>query len=187
MSEKKVFSVIGATNHTNKERQKDDFYETPHQAVRELMNVEGFSGEIWECACGKNSIVNELKKDYDNVYYSDLIDRGVNANIENFLESNRKTNNIITNPPFNLALEFVNKALELADGKVCMLLRIQFLEGKTRYDFFKEHNPNRVYVFGNRVNTIIDGKPFNSAMCLCWFVWDKNSENRDTIIKWLRY
>ena len=59
-----------------------------------------------------------------------------------------------------------------------MLLRVQFLEGKERYEFFKEFNPSKVYVFGNRV----DDKPYNSAMCLCWFVWDG-----DTIVKWLMY
>ena len=186
MSNKKVFSTLGASAHTQKEREKDDFYETPIEAVQALLSVESFTGEIWECACGKNRISNVLKDNKHEVFSSDLIDRGVNANIMNFLESNRKTNNIITNPPFKYALQFVKKALELADGKVAMLLRIQFLEGKERYEFFKEFNPSKVYVFGNRVNTIIDDKPYNSAMCLCWFVWDKSYKG-DTIIKWLMY
>jgi len=68
-----------------------------------------------------------------------------------------------------------------------MLLRIQFLEGKERYEFFKENPPSKVYVFANRVNPVIDGKPYgSSAMCLCWFVWDKNY-NGDTVVKWLKY
>ena len=182
---KNVFSTLGATAHTDKQREKDDFYETPAEAVVELLKHEQFTGEIWECACGKKAISKVLEPMH-NVYSSDLIDRGVGADILDFLQSDRKTNNIITNPPFKFALPFVKKALELADNKVAMLLRIQFLEGKERYEFFKQHNPSRVYVFGNRVNTIIDGKPYNSAMCLCWFVWDKNY-NGDTIIKWLSY
>ena len=131
--ESKVFSTLGTGKRI---REKDDFYETPYQAVRCLLDNEKFEGEIWECACGKNAIVNEISKDYNNIYYSDLVDRGVNANIEDFLTSNRKTNNIVTNPPFSLALPFVKKALELSDNKVAMLLRIQFLEGKERYNFF---------------------------------------------------
>ena len=186
MSEPKVFSTLGATNHSSKKRQSNDFYETPAQAVHKLLEVEDFSGEIWECACGKNAIVNALQSKYSNIYSSDLIDRGVGANIEDFLQSTRKTNNIITNPPFNLALLFVKKALELANGKVAMLLRIQFLEGKERYEFFKNNPPSKVYVFGNRVNTIIDGEEYNSAMCLAWFVWDKTYKG-DTIVKWLMY
>lgn len=184
MSDTKVFSTLGTGN---REREKDDFYETPHQAVRCLMEVEQFDGEIWECACGKNAIVNELKKDYNNIYFSDLIDRGVSADVIDFLKSDRKTNNIITNPPFKLALPFVKKALELVDNKVAMLLRIQFLEGKERCQFFKDNPPNKVYVFSNRVNNIVDGTPYNSAMCLAWFIWDKKEVCRDTIVKWLKY
>ena len=98
------------------------------EAVHALLSV----GEIWECACGKNRIANVLKDNNYKVFSSDLIDRGVNAHIMDFLQSDRKTNNIITNPPFKYALQFVKKALELADGKVAMLLRVQFLEGKER-------------------------------------------------------
>ena len=90
MSNKKVFSTLGASAHTQKEREKDDFYETPIEAVQALLSVESFTGEIWECACGKNRIANILKDNNYNVFSSDLVDRGVNAHIINFLESNRK-------------------------------------------------------------------------------------------------
>ena len=89
MSNKKVFSTLGATAHTQKEREKDDFYETPIEAVNALLSVESFTGEIWECPCGKNRIANVLKDNY-KVFSSDLVDRGVNAHIINFLQSDRK-------------------------------------------------------------------------------------------------
>jgi hypothetical protein len=51
---------------------------------------------------------------------------------------------IITNPPYKFALEFVEKALELiTDGhKVAMFLKLQFLEGKARRAFFDKAPPN---------------------------------------------
>lgn len=188
MRNSNVFSLLGATNHADKQREKNDFYETPKEAVEELLKYEKFDGEIWECACGKNAIVNVLKeKQYEEIYYSDIIDRGVGADIIDFLQSDRKTKNIITNPPFKLATKFLRKAIELTENKIVLLLRIQFLEGKERYEIFKQHPPSKVYVFVNRVNPLIDGKPYSqSAMCLAWFVWDK-SYNGDTIIKWLKY
>lgn len=44
MSNKKVFSTLGASAHTQKEREKDDFYETPIEAVQALLSVESFMG-----------------------------------------------------------------------------------------------------------------------------------------------
>ena len=186
-SNKNTFALLGSTNHTDKDREKDDFYETPSQAIECLLKNEKFVGEIWDCACGKNAIINVAKEFGYETYSSDLIDRGVGADIFDFLESNINKDNIITNPPFKLALPFVKKALESTNGKIAMMLRVQFLEGKERYDFFKDNPPSKVYVFANRVNPIIDGKPYgSSAMCLCWFVWDKSYKG-DTVIKWLKY
>jgi hypothetical protein len=77
--------------------------------------------------------------------------------------------------------------MELINKKMILLLRIQFLEGKARYEIFKKYPPARIYVFANRVNPIIDGKPYgSSAMCLCWFVWDKEHIG-EPIIRWLKY
>ena len=46
MSNKKVFSTLGATAHTQKEREKDDFYETPIEAVHALLSVESFGNVL---------------------------------------------------------------------------------------------------------------------------------------------
>ena len=51
-------------------REKDDFYETPIEAVHALLSVESFTGEIWECACGKNRIANVLKDNNYKVFSS---------------------------------------------------------------------------------------------------------------------
>lgn len=125
---------------------------------------------------------------------SDLINRGYGqANID-FLtyDFNRKFDNIITNPPFKYAREFVEKSLELANYKVIMLLKIQFLESKTRKLFLMNSPLKYIYVFSERQNTMRDGlkinplnnKPWNTTLLLAWFVWEKGY-NGELIIRWL--
>lgn len=56
---------------------------------------------------------------------------------------------IITNPPYSMGLEFVQKALESVrpGGKVAMFLKVQFLEGQKRGLFFKSTPPpNRLHI-----------------------------------------
>ena len=50
---------------------------------------------------------------------------------------------IITNPPYKYAKEFVEKALEVIPkgNKVAMFLKLQFLEGKARRKMFETSPP----------------------------------------------
>jgi len=97
---------------------------------------------------------------------------------------------IITNPPFKYAQQFVEKALSLIpDGKkVAMFLRIQFLETKERREFFKSYPPKTVYVSSKRILCAMNGEFANyskngSAACYCWFIWQKGF-NGETVLKW---
>lgn len=51
-----TFRAIGASNHTDKERQCEDYYATEPKAMELLLEVEQFSPVIWECACGGGSL-----------------------------------------------------------------------------------------------------------------------------------
>jgi 16S rRNA A1518/A1519 N6-dimethyltransferase RsmA/KsgA/DIM1 with predicted DNA glycosylase/AP lyase activity len=66
------------------------------------------------------------------VYSSDLIDRGYGVVNQDFLNSDLRADNIVTNPPFNLAAEFTLQAFKLAKKKVVMLSKISYLEGVKR-------------------------------------------------------
>jgi hypothetical protein len=73
---------------------------------------------------------------------------------------------IITNPPYSLALEFIERALPLADV-VVMLLRLNFLGGAKRAAFFRD-NPPDIYVLPNRPSFTGHG---TDACEYAWFVW----------------
>ena len=49
---KSVYATLAASNHSDAERQCEDYYATEPKAIELLLEVETFSPVIWECACG---------------------------------------------------------------------------------------------------------------------------------------
>lgn len=139
-----IFKTLGASNHTDKERQREDFYATDPVAAELLCDVESFSHDVWEPACGMGHLSEVLKKRGYNVRSTDLIDRGY-GDVHDFLgmDVTEWNGDIITNPPYKFALDFIYKALQIIpDGhKVAMFLKIQFLEGKERRQLFNSCPP----------------------------------------------
>lgn len=160
------------------ERVKDDFYPTPPEATRSLLTVETFDGAVWEPACGDGAISRVLMDAGCEVVSSDLVDRGFGeTRIDFLMEHVRRAPNIVTNPPFKLAVPFVRRAVDLTSGKVAMLLKIAFLEGVERATVFQETPLARVWVFSRRLRFIpggVDGKELlgSGMMAFAWFVWD---------------
>ena len=97
---------------------------------------------------------------------------------------------IITNPPYKYAAEFVEHALMMIeDGhKVAMFLKLTFLEGEKRRALFQQYPPRKIYVFTKRINCALNGdeKQFNqsSAVCYAWFVWEKGIKTKP-VIEWI--
>ena len=60
---------------------------------------------------------------------------------------------IITNPPYKIAKEFVEHALEvITEGhKVAMFLKLTFLESKKRRELFEKYPPKVIYVSSSRL------------------------------------
>ena len=139
-----VFLNIGASNHAQGEREQNDYYATEPRAAELLCDLETFSPNIWECACGAGHLAEVFKKRGYNVTASDLIDRGYGTGGVDFLKWDMPFDgDIITNPPYKYAKQFVEHALSLIpDGrKVVMFLKVQFLEGQARRKMFDEVPP----------------------------------------------
>lgn len=195
-----VYTTLGASNHTQDEREQDDFYATDPIAIDLLLKKEQPSFYIWECACGAGHLSNRLE-DFGHVAYSSDIKNRKHRTpdaIQDFLKATELPLNcgafdIITNPPYKYAKEFVLKALELlAEGHKCyMFLKLTFLEGIDRYkELFSKYPPKTVYVFPKRVLCAKNGD-FNgmkerggSAVAYSWFVWEKGYTGKPTI-DWL--
>lgn len=76
------------------------------------------------------------------------------------IELKNRFNVIITNPPFNLAREIIEKAMDDVNdnGFVIMLLRLNFLEGKSRLDLWQRQLPKYIFVHSARMSFTDDGK-----------------------------
>lgn len=141
-----VFSSIGSSNHVADERARHDYYATDPKAVEMLLQMETFAPVIWEPACGEGHISKVLQAHGYEVISTDLIYRGFgDPEPLDFLEETIDgfEGDIITNPPYSMGLQFIERALESVrpGGKVAMFLKVQFLEGKRRGEFFKKSPP----------------------------------------------
>ena len=162
-------------DHENRER--NDFYPTPPAATRALLSVETFSGKIWEPACGNGAISKVLIDAGYDVHSSDLIDRGYGTpNVDFMLDFQTVAANVVTNPPFKFAQEFVEHALRRATGKVAMLCRLAWLEGIERNALFRSTPLARVWVFSNRIPMLRNGDEMHAGgggmIAFAWYVWD---------------
>lgn len=194
---------IAGGNPKNK-RVDLDYYATNPQAVKMLLNKYTFDAQtILEPCVGGGHIANAINDFFKNkrdITCLDIVDRGYpNTIVTDYLkwETDKRFEGIITNPPFSLAQEFIEKSIDLLDnnGQIAMFLKIQFLESDKRKEFFEKYPPKYIYVFRNRMATWNNGqsldqngKRWATTMCHAWFIWEKeNGEMSKTepIIRWL--
>ena len=196
---KTIFTCNGASNHSEGEREKHDYYATEPKATEILLQNEKFTPYVWECACGEGHISEVLKKHNYNVKSSDLIDRGYpGTEVLDFFKVKKEDiksdypRDIITNPPYKFAKEFVEHALDISMNgtKVAMFLKLTFLESKARKKLFEKHPPKIVYVSSSRLQCAKNGdfetykEGVGTAVAYAWFVWEKGFSGAP-IIKWI--
>ena len=139
-----TFVILGASNHTSAEREPNDYYATHPKAAEMLCDEIELSHRIWECACGEGHLAKVFERRGHEVKATDLIFRGYGDGGVDFLSQLEVFDgDIVTNPPYKYATEFVKHALELVPNgrKVAMFLKITFLEGKRRYEMFRKTPP----------------------------------------------
>jgi methylase of polypeptide subunit release factors len=174
-------SIIGVS----KGRPASDFYRTPAFVTEALLVQEAFTGTVWEPACGDGAMsrVLEQKLPHCRIISTDLNDYGYGQPGVDFLKTRLKADAIVTNPPFRLATEFAEHALECAP-KVALFLKLAFLEGTRRYCLFRKFPPKFVHVFSRRVSLTRNGMketPNGGMMAFAWFVWEKDYQGRPQV------
>ncbi|UWI17510.1 MAG: Thymidylate synthase complementing protein [Bacteriophage sp.] len=128
---KKVFTTLGSSNHVPEEREAFDYYATDPRAVEMLLELEQFSPVIWEPACGEGHISKVLQAHGYEVISTDLIYRGFgDPEPLDFLKETLDDfeGDIITNPPYSMGLEFVQRALESVRHRMA-----SYCQESTRY------------------------------------------------------
>ena len=174
-----------SANNARGQRKKSDFYETPYSMTSHLLEVEDFNKSLTICepACGAGAIVKVLEKEWQEVIAYDIE--------KNFLWETGNYDYIITNPPFSLAYEFVQKAKQIATEKFAFLLPLSYLHGKKRYDNIymdKQYGLKKVYVFtrypmlGESLRE--DGKYNTGMMVYAWYIFE-NHYSGLPVIDWI--
>lgn len=190
---KSTYATLGASNHTDSERQVHDYYATDPRAITMLKQTHFFDGvfKVWEPACGGGHLAQAMKDLGYDVFATDLYEYGYGISGMDFLDTEMSTldpkiDAIVTNPPYKYALEFCEKAIELGISKVAMFLKLTFLEGAKRREFFKKYPPRYVAVCVNRVQCALNGDAEmftkSSAACYAWFIWEQGYKGNPEIL-----
>lgn len=139
-------------------------FQTPQYAAEPLLPLLHKSDLIWECACGKGNLVKAFQKHGYQVVGTDILEG------KNFLTSEQSCDVIITNPPYDLKDQFLERCYAL--GKpFALLMPLTGLEGIKRQKYYREKGIQLI-LFPKRINFetpsgIGSGSWFASA----WFTW----------------
>lgn len=146
-----------------------DFYPTPAECTIALMEFLAMPKSIiLEPACGEGHMSKVLETYGHTVISRDLRITGYGTAGIDFLNATReRCDAIITNPPFNIAEEFIKKALREADT-VCMLLKAHYWNARKRYALFTSNPPAYILPLTWRPDFTGDG---NATMDMIWTVW----------------
>lgn len=163
-----------------------DFYPTPPWATRALLSRETFDGGAHEPCCGAGAMAGELESNGIPVTASDLYDHGYGTAGLDARNLAGPVQNIITNPPYNIAEQMLVRFLDVCERKVALLLRLSFLESKRRYPLFADRPPSRVYVFSERLSLCKAGDIVKGGGTVSygWFVWERGY-NGEPSLRWL--
>lgn len=182
--------------NSGQERHENDWYVEPRWTVEALADAENIHGHndfrsVWDPACGRGTIPGVFRNRRCDVLATDIVSRGCDpfGGVHDFLGGERyapRIDWIITNPPYNNALEFATKALEYKCN-VAILVPLTFLASQRRKaELFDKNPPTKVWIFSQRPSMppghVLEEmeargeKPKGGSTDYCWIVW-----RRDTI------
>jgi hypothetical protein len=178
-------------------RAERDFYPTPQSAISILLdNYPLQNGWILEPCAGNGAIckalrgrpdkwdgslyaveIREEERDTLREYCDDvLIKDFLHTSLDDFdYPMPSAPGTIITNPPFSIAKQIIERCFEIADERteIIMFLKLAFMETKERYGFWKRH-PN-VSLISLMKRPSFTGKGTDFA-AYGWFIWNNRKQ-----------
>ena len=166
----------------NGNRRALDFYPTPRNVTVALMDFLNLPKDfvVWEPACGSHAMSSVIEEYGHTVIATDIIYD------QDYLTTHVKADAIITNPPFNLSEQFIEKAVN-ESWIVALLLKSQYWHGAKRLKLFEKYPPVYVLPLTWRPDFLeherkIGDKKGSPTMEVAWSVWNLGS-NQETIYK----
>lgn len=191
-----TFSTLGASTHSDSEREPHDYYATSPDTIDALARVYDIPQVVCEPSCGEGHLSKRLEALGHKVYSSDLVDRGY-GEVKDFFATEQLPSDcacILTNPPYKYLTQYILHSLSLLpiNGVLALFVKLQTLEGLERYDkIFKNTPPRYVLPFTGRVDCAPNGdfkrqEKIGSAVAYCWMIWHKGYKGNPEI-KWIEY
>lgn len=159
----------------------DDFPTPPWstRALCEFLIAEGYDPVNHSCrepAANRGHMVKPLAEYFETVEASDVHDYGAGYAVRDYLfpDPLPMVDWTITNPPFRLAEQFIERAAATSGLGFAMIVRAAFLEGVGRYErLFSKNPPSFVLQFTERVvmhkGTL--SEKGSTATAYAWLVW----------------
>lgn len=158
----------------------DDF-PTPPWATRALCEWLSKSQplDMFDCrepAANRGHMVKPLREYFAHVEGADVHDYGAGFPVQDYLFGPLPAlvDWTITNPPFRLAEQFIERAIETSRQGVAVIVRAAFLEGQGRFErLFSVNPPSHVLQFTERV-VMHKGRlapEGSTATAYAWLVW----------------
>jgi len=179
-----------------------NYFPTPPWATRALMeHVIPFAtlGACWEPAAGEGHVAGVLAEYFEEVYRTDVHDHGGLHAVGSFIGDglaldvvptpSPRPDWIITNPPFDHALAFILRALDVATEGAAMLVRTAWLETEGRYTkLFRDRPPTLIAQFAERVPMTLGvwDPGADTATAYAWVVWEQGG-GEHTEFEWIPY
>jgi hypothetical protein len=173
------------SKHSNADRDLDAYF-TPPQAVIAVMALERawLPRVILDPCAGEGAFTLLMAQHGYETYANDIKDYGLaGCTIGDYLAMppTPGVGGVVTNPPFQWALEFLRKAIAETDY-VAVLVRANFLiEAAGRDAFFAEHPPSRVYYSSQRLPMMHrygwTGRRSTSNTPYAVAVWDRRANH----------
>jgi len=171
--------TLAGGNPTQEKRIEADFYPTPAECTQAFMRDFGwlFSGKvIWEPACGAGAMSVVLQKNAKTVLSSDLYSRGFGVGGVDYLKQRMPEGiqAIVTNPPFSLAHQFIEKSRSHG-VPFALLLKGTYWNAKSRLPLFLGTGPLAVCPLTWRP-TFVPSRGSSPTLEFCWTVWGNKPE-----------
>lgn len=162
-----------------------EHFETPMWAAESILECELLTPLVIDPCTGTGVLAEAMRQQGYDVIAQDIHNWGYGSTklcdwlgmSEKHLQQDRAFS-VMMNPPFSLAVEFVEKAFELGARKVLCFQRLAWRESSARRDFWCDHPPNRIYICGSRAtcwrhDIPADQRNSGSTTAHAWFVWER--------------
>lgn len=171
-----IKTSIGLAGGDARRRSESDYYPTPPEATQALLDFLKLPADtvIWEPACGQGHMVNVM---VDNGYC--VIDTDIITGIDFLMSECRKCDWIITNPPFSISQEFIERSIT-HHKPFAFLLKSQYWHAKKRYDLFDRYKPKYILPLTWRPDFLFGARGGASLMDVMWVVWGETGADQTT-------